>query len=148
MSCNSVVTGKVLSSPGDTAQDSENAATVGLLFGPLSKYDTPNEARSPVFKVGVSCHGLVVRAFDLGPSDVLHVEQVIGNHEGTEFVEPKSKGTWPVIDAENNVVLFILPGRYRLLYKGGNLGSFLVSKQRVPQGTLQAAVAAFDIAVG
>lgn len=145
--CGDISTGRMLGSHSSPAQDSETQTT-GALFDALSEYSADGVAHSHNLEVGVDGCGYVVRAFGLAAGDKLEVEQLVGSQQGDEFNTPLAQGTWPFMDAANNIALLILPGRYRFRYTGTNLGAFTVTAQRVPQGTLAAAVAAFDIVIG
>jgi len=131
MTCNTgIVTGTILSA--STAADPEVRAT-GLLFDDQT---TGSPAHSPNIEVGVDGCGMVLRAFDLRAGDQIKLQQVIGEGQGAQFVDVKVAGVTPTMDADNNLKVLVLPGRYRLVYTGGNSGLFRVSAQRIPPSTL------------
>jgi len=138
MSClRELSTGRVLSSHSSTADDSETR-TESDLFGPGSQYDAGSTTRSHDLVVGVDGDGYVIRAFRLAAGDRLVVEQLVGDNEGTEFEAVRIGGEEQFMDRDNNVVLLLLPGRYRLRYTGANLGYFIARAQRILPGSLGA----------
>lgn len=73
---------------------------------------------SHVFTVDEDTGLLQVMAFDLPAGDIVYLQQVYGDNEGSHFADVLVNGSRVRADASNNRFLVPFAGRFRLRYEG------------------------------
>lgn len=103
---------------GNPSADSDRVPATRL-FGPGSVHEASHN-----FHVNLT--GAIVHAFGLTADDKLTLQMVVGCKEGDLFEDVCIRGAKFELTAQpcNNVIIVPLPGRYRLLYSGSNIGGF------------------------
>lgn len=103
---------------GNPSADSDRVSDTRL-FGPSSQL-----AVSHNFHVDMAA--AVVHAFGLSGTDRLTVQMVVGCKEGDLFEDVCIGGQKLELTVTpcNNILIIPIPGRYRLVYSGDNLGGF------------------------
>lgn len=82
-------------------------------------FDTESaELCSHTFDVNETTGPTQAMAFDLPADDVVYLQQVYGDGEGSFFQDVLVNGTKVRLDAENNRVLIPFAGRFRWRYEG------------------------------
>lgn len=103
---------------GNPSADSDRTSETRL-FG-------PDAVMSISHNFHVNTHAVVLHAFGLSGTDKLTVQMVVGCKEGDLFEDVCIGGRKLELSAApcNNILIVPIPGRYRLIYSGDNLGSF------------------------
>ena len=103
---------------GSPSADSDRVPATRL-FGPDSSLDVSHN-------IHVDLTGVVIHAFGLAADDKLTLQMVVGCKEGDLFQDVCINGKKIELTAApcNNFIVWPVPGRYRLIYSGSNLGGF------------------------
>lgn len=104
------------------------------LFGPGSVSEVSHNLH-------VDLTGMVIHAFGLAAGDEVTVQMVVGCKEGDLYEDVCIAGKKLTLTGSpcNNVLLIPVPGRYRLIYTGHNLGGFHVFAYPVSLDAMAAA---------
>lgn len=105
------------------------------LFGPGSTSTVSHNLH-------VDLTGVVIHAIGLAAGDEVTVQMVVGCKEGDLYEDLCIAGKKLKLSGSpcNNMLLIPVPGRYRLIYSGDNLGSFHVFAYQVSLDAMTAAM--------
>lgn len=108
---------------------------------PATRLFGPDSELSSSHNIHVDLTGVVIHAFGLAGDDRLTLQMVVGCKEGDLYEDVCIAGKKLELTATScaNFLVWPIPGRYRLMYTGSNLGGFYAFYYNASIEAMQAA---------